>query len=344
MDNPDLLQIVASYTGDEEYIGVATLSTLWKNVWGERPRKSRAIGHGVSPARLLLAFDTSLKKTEKLARRAVKIGRLDILNMCRDNGCPWDNWTFSAAAKGGDMEIVRYLKDNGCPWNEWACSQAARWGHLDVLKFLIDNGCPWDEWTPSDAARGGHLEILRYVKARGAEWDEHTMALAARGGKDESVTFLMREGCAWDKTAIDAAARGGHVEIFKSFTVKWFVRGGHSSQVQVEDIPLDVEDDPWDYSTMNSAAKGGHIEVLKLFKKRGIDWILEALCVAIEAGQLETVKFLVEDGCPHEEDDSEDAHTIAWNSDHTQIVEWLEENIEEYRGRSARYREEDERV
>jgi hypothetical protein len=182
------------------------------------------------------------------------------------------------------------------------------------------------------------------MKTKGAEWDEHTMTLAARGGKDESVTFLLGEGCAWDKTAIDAAARGGHVKFFKVLTLKFMVARGKATTKQSQDgeslgihrVPGALV--PWDEATMNAAAKGGNVDILKMIKKQGFEWSEESLAVAILAGQLAAVKHLVGDGAPWQE---LDAHTCAWNHDQGHIVEWLEENIQEYRGASAIYGGED---
>lgn len=349
MDNPDILRIIKDFIGDKDYIGVAPLSLLWKEAWGDRPRKSRAIGQETTPTRLLLAFETSIPKTGKLTVNAVRTGNLEILRICRENTCPWDAWTFSAAAKAGNMEIIRYLKDNGCPWNEWACSQAARWGNMDILKFLIDNGCPWDEWMCFDAARGGHVDILKYLETQDIEFDEHTMAGAARGGCIETIEFLMDEGCPRDKGAIHCAARGGNLKILKMFIIDWNEYEETLAQIEEEQDAEKIEDfifehgdgTPWDQHTMEAAAEGGHIDILKFLKAEGAVWNIETLMKAIPGGHLDAVKFLVGDGCPREKDGYEGAHTDAWNDGQMHIVEWLEENFEEYKGISDSYREED---
>jgi len=62
-------------------------------------------------------------------------GQLDCLKYLRLNGCPWDEYTFSYAAKNGHLEIIKWGRLNGCPWNELTCSFAALNGHLEVLKW-----------------------------------------------------------------------------------------------------------------------------------------------------------------------------------------------------------------
>lgn len=293
MDNPDILKITASYVGDQDYIGVATLSQTWKQVWGDNPRTSCVIGHGTTPDRLSLAFENYVEKTLKLTQRAVKMGRLDLLKICISNGCPWNKEVFSNAARVGNLEIIKYLKDKGCPYNEWACSQAARWGNLEVLRYLVENDFPQDEWTDSEAARGGHIEILRYLKDQGVELDEFTIAGAARGGHTETINFLMREGCPVDQSIVYAAAKGGHAEIFESY----------------------VEQYGWDDDTIRAAAYRGHINILKIMKRRGAEWKANVLTEAMLGNELSTAKYLIQTGCPFEV-----------NND---MVTWLEYNIEQ---------------
>ena len=56
--------------------------------------------------------------------------------------------------------MLQWARANGCPWNEWTCTAAAKGGHLEVLQWARENGCPWNKWTCSEAAKGGHLEML----------------------------------------------------------------------------------------------------------------------------------------------------------------------------------------
>jgi hypothetical protein len=56
---------------------------------------------------------------------------------------------------------------NGCPWDSYTCSTAARNGHLEVLKWTRANGCPWDDATSAAAAQNGHFEILHWARSNG---------------------------------------------------------------------------------------------------------------------------------------------------------------------------------
>ncbi len=47
---------------------------------------------------------------------------------------------------------MKWLKENGCPWNENTFRAAAINGNLENMKWLKENGCPWDSNTFSIAA------------------------------------------------------------------------------------------------------------------------------------------------------------------------------------------------
>ena len=43
----------------------------------------------------------------------------------------------------GSIERLAWAKANGCPWESWKCTSAARSGHLEVLQWARQHGCPW---------------------------------------------------------------------------------------------------------------------------------------------------------------------------------------------------------
>ena len=36
---------------------------------------------------------------------------------------------------------LKYTHENGCPWDEYTCTAAADYGHLECLQYAHDNGC-----------------------------------------------------------------------------------------------------------------------------------------------------------------------------------------------------------
>ena len=51
----------------------------------------------------------------------------------------------SSAWAGGHLETLKWARENGCPWNVWTCTYAARGGQLETLKWARENGCPWNK-------------------------------------------------------------------------------------------------------------------------------------------------------------------------------------------------------
>ena len=48
-------------------------------------------------------------------------------------------------AENGNLELLEVLRGKGCPWDEFTCYTAAKNGHLECLKYAHEKGCPWDE-------------------------------------------------------------------------------------------------------------------------------------------------------------------------------------------------------
>ena len=49
----------------------------------------------------------TLSKEELLCEVAARCGQLEELQQLRENGCPWDEVTCSAAAQGGHLEVMQ---------------------------------------------------------------------------------------------------------------------------------------------------------------------------------------------------------------------------------------------
>ena len=109
---------------------------------------------------------------ERLLAEAAKVGNLAVVQLLKERGHRWNEWTCAKAARNGHLKILQWARDcsiheQPCPWNEWTCADAALGGHLEVLKWLRSHGdlsCPWDEWTCTYAAGNGHLEVLKWLR------------------------------------------------------------------------------------------------------------------------------------------------------------------------------------
>ena len=66
------------------------------------------------------------------------------------------------------MEMLKYARAHGCPWDEGTCAAAARGGHLEVLQWARANGCPWDyRVVMIQADDESHREVLEWAEENG---------------------------------------------------------------------------------------------------------------------------------------------------------------------------------
>jgi len=62
--------------------------------------------------------------------------------------------------------VLQWARQNGCPWDERTCLAAAKGGHLETLKWARENGCPWNiEAVRANATNGSHLEMLEWLRS-----------------------------------------------------------------------------------------------------------------------------------------------------------------------------------
>ena len=54
--------------------------------------------------------------TEMRMKKALAGGLLDLVKLCRAQGCPWDKDTCSAAARGGHLNVLRLITEQGLHW------------------------------------------------------------------------------------------------------------------------------------------------------------------------------------------------------------------------------------
>ena len=53
-----------------------------------------------------------------------------------------DNYTFSESVRDGLLENMKWLKDNGCPFNAFTFHLATLHGNQENIEWLVSVGCP----------------------------------------------------------------------------------------------------------------------------------------------------------------------------------------------------------
>lgn len=177
---------VASWVEDSQYLFFGLVSTTWRGAWRRPPLTTPVTPH-TSAGQLAHCFECGLQRTNEVCSSAAYLGRLDLLQFCVAEGCPWDADTCGKAAAGGNLDVIRWAHANGCPWSAKTCLNAAERGHLAILQWARERGCPCvDEKLCYLAAKGGHLEVVRWIQ-KSIPWyfrrTPSTCNGAAAGGK-----------------------------------------------------------------------------------------------------------------------------------------------------------------
>ena len=244
---------------------------------------------------------------------AAQHGHLEVVTYLQSAGCDLNkvaNNGYSAcilAAMEGHLEVVKFLHLSGCNLEKSdqdgynACILAAQDGHVDIVKYLHTAGCDLDKVTDhgytaaSVAAHNGHLEVVRYAHTSGscdlekAAKNGYTAAiLAAMEGHLEVLKYLYVAGCHLEKstndgaTAVILAAENGHLEVVKYL---------HSIGCDLNKL------DNHGSTAATFAASEGHLEVLQFLHVSGCLLTLRTLHLAVAAGRLKVVAFLLAEGC-----------------------------------------------
>ena len=179
------------------------------------------------------------------------------------------------------VEFFR-AKNNGS-WPGTVLYAAASNGHWDLLKWLYSAGCRqlnlWfsDKDVGPVVAKKGNLEVLKWMQENDLYINEGSATeQAAESGHFEVVKWLCQNTEIESKPLASYALDGGHLDIFH-----WLIDNGFNSKNNYCD----------------AAVKLG-LEVLKYARSLGFSWGEHSYWYAIEAGDLEMVKWLHCNKCP----------------------------------------------
>lgn len=213
LKNIDILKFVQSFLC-KDYVSMAPVCQDWEIAWGNNPTVTFPLVSSTTPEMLKYAFDTGMDKNESITEKCAFLGRLDLIKVCRDFGCPWGVSVSNAASNS--TELVKWLVENGCPMDYTICSGAASLGLMDVLVSAIDRGFGVDSYTFSAAAKKGNIHIMEFLLSIKCPWISYTSECAALNGQLEALKWLMENGCPFESPSLFRAARkNGNFEIVK---------------------------------------------------------------------------------------------------------------------------------
>ncbi|AQN68743.1 ankyrin repeat protein [Saudi moumouvirus] len=248
-----------------------------------------------------------------------------------------------------DPETWKYMISIGV--DIYAKNYALKWAsnnvHFEIFKYLIENGIN----IHSDnnnllglACRDGHLEIVKYLVKKGADIhvnDDYTLRLACEYGHLKIVKYLVKKGAnifsknndplrkALEKRNLEVATflveKGARVYA-KSDIIRLVSYFGNYELVK---CLMHFEIDPEDGEcVLKCASSSGELEVVKYLVENGIDIHADndsALALASDRGHLEVVKYLVESGANIHADKD---YALRWASrcGYLDVVQYLVEN------------------
>lgn len=323
----DVLDTVMGFVGDKNYLLVASVSTRWREIWGQRATVTSPRSAVQSCSCLDWAKACGLDIWHSPCFYAAAEGRLDVLEHAVALGYSREGMQLCEyAAGGGHLEVVRWCRSNGYPWGE-SSVRAAESGHLEVLRWCVANGCPmtfgrikvsgacrscalYSEGISmrimNAAARGGQLETIQWCREQGYPWSSEECRLAASGGHFELLRWLRGKGCPWSPCTMDGAAEVDDIEMLewcRTNGCPWS-NGVYSKVAQRGNLEIlrwcfandQTRRMPKDLCA--NAAENGHLEVLKYLRENGCQWGRDVCSSAACGGHFEVLKWCVANGCP----------------------------------------------
>ncbi len=249
-----------------------------------------------------------------------------------------------AAAAKGQMEMVKFLLEHGADINaksdiertndgSSAFINAVENGHMEIIQFLIDKGADIDARGPVGwsalmiAIRKDRSEVIKLLLNNPAtdvnavdHEGETALMHAVYHGRRETVEQLLARGA-----DIQVKDRNGQTALAKA------IDGKHK---EIENLLLSKgaipkAPEPWRLTgELIAACRSGRLEEIKKAVASGLSINAEGeegslLCYAAAAQQLETVKWLVENGAAV---NLELQSPIDWNERDTLLC-WLQRKI-----------------
>jgi len=122
------------------------------------------------------------KTQEEFCRSVAFTNDLALLRWVREEkSCAWNCLTSGMAAKIGNLEMLKYCVENGCEVHRGTCADAAKFGNLECLKYLRSKNVKWDRRVCERAHENNHVDVLTYAIEQKCPDFERFLQFIARG-------------------------------------------------------------------------------------------------------------------------------------------------------------------
>jgi hypothetical protein len=152
-----------------------------------------------------------------------------------------------------------------------------------MLLWLKKRGFPLSKDTSSAAvSRLQSIPVLQYLNEAGCEWRYDCCGKAGAAGDVVQLQWLCNHGAPVNISSAYDAAISGSVQVFEI---------------------LQQQEVAFDHVTMQKAAQHGHLQLCKWLRAAGCNWSSYVVCSAAFSDSVETVRWLLDNGCECDPDD-----------------------------------------
>jgi len=268
------------------------------------------------------------------------------LRLAKDTSTIPDKFTIKECRGTGQLEIaldfcvlnppkeIECFVEDGTINEEYFVHNVARTNEISLLKWAREvKRMSWNSEISGVATEQGNVQMLKYVVrqfARDKSFDkneyDHELHAAAQKGHLDCVQFLLEHVGGFQKTRL----KGGYWRQTEGEFIIYHAAA--SNQLHVVEYLLSQGSPVTSDALVACCASSGSLECLKYLREnsiRRVDWTWGCVAGAAAIGDLEIVKYCVNDGCPLEvpldRQPQPDAITSAVDFGHLNVVRFLRE-------------------
>jgi hypothetical protein len=300
LHDPSILQSIFSYVGPGHWLFLATVSSLWRELYS-------AVGSLILPGRAF--FSRKITCVPKMTLYSSVFASASRVRLAHDCSLDSNNLQYAYAAGAcADIATLVTAPQLGAPWSPYTLRGAAAVGSVLKLQWLhTQQHCQLPADIGKYAAWGGSIEVLMWLKRLDIAFSQEMCATAARYNQLVALQFLHSEGCALDTKLCNIAAQYGNNDILRwlthqgmSLTTETCITAIRYDQLATLQFLL-AEGCVLDVALVCHAAKDSSIDVLLWLGQQGVVKIAEACEYAARGNLLYHLQLLHADGWPWNE-------------------------------------------
>ena len=187
-------------------------------------------------------------------------------------------------AKNGNLNMLKYILDNGCEYDQEIYYEAAKnsFDGMEIIKWCYKNNFKPNERALQGACEEGNLKVVKWMNKKKFPFNENACNMAAYYNHLDILKFLFKEGYPWNKSIYEYASQKGNIHIL-IFLVNLAGR--------------DLSMPWWDEKSTLIASKYNQFKTLKWLRNKRCPWNIKVIYGALECGNIEMVKWCINNGC-----------------------------------------------